>query len=191
MVGIRTALLAFGLAFATHFSRAKTIHNLSPTVINGTSVANFTSAATGLNGPQISAINGSAYDLWYFDVVSTDPTSSASVVVIFYNTAPNAFPFVAADNTTLIASLVITFPNGTISSAGVASMLADSATVTVEGNGASGDWHGTGMSWKYYPTSGAYDVLIDSPALDVKGSIHFAPVSSASQPMQDRAPANR
>jgi hypothetical protein len=70
-------------------------------------------------------------------------------------------------------------------------MLADSATVTVEGNGASGDWHGTGMSWKYYPTSGAYDVLIDSPALDVKGSIHFAPVSSASQPMQDRAPANR
>ncbi|KAJ7636107.1 hypothetical protein DFH06DRAFT_1284258 [Mycena polygramma] len=163
----KTALLAFmGLAFTNACASARTVYNLPSAVSNGTSQADFTSSSAGLNAPKIHPVNGSAYDLWYFDVVSTDPTSHASVVVVFFDTAPEAFPFVGSSNTTLLVSLAVSFPNGTLSSIGVTSVPSDSATVTEEGNGSDGTWHGSGFSWKYDVVSGAYDIFIDSPSLD-------------------------
>jgi len=176
MILTRIALLAsivLGLAHGS--SGAKTVYYLSSTVGIGNSQVDFTSSNTGLDSPKIHPVNGSAFDLWYFDVVSTDPTSYASVVVVFYDTAPTAFPAAGSPNTTLLASLAVTFPNGSLSSIGIPSVPADSATVTADGNGSSGNWHGTGFSWKYDAASGAYDVFIDSPSLDVKGQIHFKP----------------
>ncbi|KAJ6502374.1 hypothetical protein C8R45DRAFT_1051388 [Mycena sanguinolenta] len=183
MARTRTALLALlGLAFATGCSSARSVCNLPGTVSNGTSQAQFISGATGLNAPKVHPINASAYDLWYFDVVSTDPNSKASVVVVFFDTAPGTFPFVAPSNTTLTASLTISFPNGTLASIGLGSEPANDATIVADGNGSSGDWNGSGFSWTYNVGSGAYDVFIDSPQLDVKGQIHFQPRNAPRYP---------
>ncbi|KAJ7110816.1 hypothetical protein C8R43DRAFT_161678 [Mycena crocata] len=193
MTRIQTTLLAFmgaltGLAVArppTHSlapSCPETVYNLSSTLSDGPSQVKYISEEDGLMSPKILPVNGSSYNLWYFDVVSTEPGSLASVVVVFYDTAPLMFPFIGSAESSLIVSLAITFPNGTLSQIGVPSLLADNATVVGEGNGSSGDWRGTGFSWKYDAKSGAYDVVIDAPEIDVKGKIHFTPVGAPRYP---------
>ncbi|KAJ6486022.1 hypothetical protein DFH09DRAFT_1054425 [Mycena vulgaris] len=160
----RTPFLAFiALAFTKTCCTAKTVYNIS-VVDNGTSEVDFTSSAAGLDAPKIRPINATAIDWWYFDVVSTDPQSRASVVVVFSTGGAPDMP--------LRVQATVSFPNGTLTSTNT-SVPADSATVTTEGNGSSGDWHGSGITWRYSARSGAYDIFIDSPGLDMKGQIHF------------------
>ncbi|KAJ6513052.1 hypothetical protein C8R45DRAFT_333173 [Mycena sanguinolenta] len=173
-------LLGFtGLAFAnianSDCSSAGPVFNLPPVASNGTSQVDLVATATGLNAPKVHPINASAYDLWYFDVVAT--VSNASVVIVFFDTPPGTFPFPPGSyNSSLLVTLAITFPNGTLASTATKVALADNATVVAEGEGSSGDWQGTGMEWTYNAASGAYDVLLDSAQLNgVKGSIHLAP----------------
>ncbi|KAF8123814.1 hypothetical protein K438DRAFT_2003179 [Mycena galopus ATCC 62051] len=53
------------------------VYNIPSTIQNGTSTAVFTSAASGFDAPKVQPINGSVFDWWYFDVVSTDPSVTA------------------------------------------------------------------------------------------------------------------
>jgi hypothetical protein len=196
---MRTALLAFiglafaGLTFANSFDSnvfdsmleaqwpagytppVKDVYRLSSVAKDGPTEVKMISDNDGLMSPKILPVNGSAYDLWYFDVVSSD--SAASVVVIFYNTAPGMFPFVGSPDSTLIVSLAVTYPNGSLTPIAVTSRLAHSATIVAQENGSSGEWHGTGFSWEYNTVTGEYNVIIDAPEIDVKGTIHMAPVS--------------
>lgn len=163
----RTVILTFlALVFAKTCCAAQTVYNIS-VVDNATSTVDFTSSATGLDAPKVHPVNASAVDWWYFDVVSTDPNSSASVVFVFASGGLPGLP--------LRVQATVSFPNGTLTSTEVFAP-ADSATVTTEENGSSGDWHGSGFNWRYSAHSGAYDISVDSPDLDMKGQIHFQPV---------------
>jgi hypothetical protein len=63
-----------------------------PNSVNtGNSVAQFTSGVTGFDGPKVSSLNGTSYDWWYFDAVSS--TSNASIVLVFYIATDAGFPF--------------------------------------------------------------------------------------------------
>jgi hypothetical protein len=150
-------------------SRAQCVYIPSEPV-NATSTAQFISSDTGLDAPKVSPINGSVFDWWYFDVVSTDPSDLSSVVVTFFTSTQPAFPLLDPADTVIVARIWVTFPNGTRWSA-VSN--GDGAMVTAEGDTSSGDWLGTGYSWTVLPASG-YMINIDAP--DVTGTITFPPV---------------
>ncbi|KAJ7124610.1 hypothetical protein C8R43DRAFT_1147309 [Mycena crocata] len=159
---------------------ATRVYNIPSAVSNTSSTALFTSTATCLDEPKISAVDASAFDWWYFDVVSTDPTSLASVVVVFYTTAPAAFPFFPPfpfESVTL-AQISVSFPNGTQFSSIIP---ADGATVVSDGNASSGDWHGSGLKWTHHGDL-VYSVSVDVPDLGIIGSIRFRSIVPAHYP---------
>jgi hypothetical protein len=61
---------------------------------NFASIAQYISSHNGLDAPHVTPINASAYDWWYFDVVSE--YLGYSVVVVFFNAPMTAFPFSGA-----------------------------------------------------------------------------------------------
>ncbi|KAJ7446110.1 hypothetical protein FB451DRAFT_1188870 [Mycena latifolia] len=154
------------------------VYNIPSAVQNGTSQAQFTSTATGLDAPKVHPINGSAFDWWYFDVVSTDPTVLASVVVTFFTSSQPAFPLLDPSDSITVARIWVSFPNGTLWEA---APTADGATVISDGDTSSGTWHGTGFSWVGTP-AGGYLIVIDAPDAGVKGTISFRSVAPAHYP---------
>ncbi|KAJ7814221.1 hypothetical protein B0H14DRAFT_3477220 [Mycena olivaceomarginata] len=153
-------------------ARQTNLYRIPSALSNTSSTGIFTSTASNLDAPKVLPINASTFDWWYFDVVDTDPNSRASTAVVFYNTGPTGLPFISTPGTTLSAQVIVSFPNGTLSSApGIA--VADRATVLASDNGSSGQWHGAGIAWTHSVYSGAWEILIDSPELGMKGSIHF------------------
>jgi hypothetical protein len=164
-------LLALGTFFASTTAKAL-LYNIPSVVQNGTSEAQFVSSATGLDAPKIQPINGSAFDWWYFDVVSADPTVLSSVVVTFFTSSQHAFPLLDPSESIVVARIWVSFPNGTLWSA---ASNGDGATVEADGDGSRGTWHGTGFSWTVTPASG-YLIVVDAPDVGVTGTISFQPV---------------
>ncbi|KAK7008218.1 hypothetical protein R3P38DRAFT_3024000 [Favolaschia claudopus] len=117
---MRRLLLLFGLQVLASASQHRQVFEIPSGIQNKTSIAQFTSTSTPLDAPKVHPINASAFDWWYFDVVSSDPSSLASVIVTFFTSSQAAFP---------------------------AGAFASSATVTIEGDNSSGAWHGTGFKW--------------------------------------------
>ncbi|KAJ6479178.1 hypothetical protein DFH09DRAFT_1153658 [Mycena vulgaris] len=154
------------------------VYHIPSAASNKSSTAQFTSVASGLDAPKVHPVNASAFDLWYFDVVSSDPHSLASVVVAFYTATATAFPFFAPSDSITLAQIAISFPNGTTFNAAAS---ADGATVTVDDNVSSGVWHGSGLSWTHNGDS-RYTVVVDAPHMGVKGTIKFHAVAPAHYP---------
>ncbi|KAJ7461326.1 hypothetical protein B0H11DRAFT_1736097 [Mycena galericulata] len=170
-------LLAVLLAL---FSSAHgTIYQIPPSIQNGSSTAQFTSSAFGIDAPKVSPINASSFDWWYFDVVSKEPTSAlASVVVTFFTSSAAAFPLLSSSDSPLSAYIWVTFPNGTLWS-GIANG-EENATVTSDSDYTTGVWHGTGFSW--VGSKAGYVVTIDAPEVGVTGTISFPAVAPAHYP---------
>ncbi|KAF7360020.1 hypothetical protein MVEN_00729600 [Mycena venus] len=158
---------------------ASRAYDIPATVSNDTSSALFTSSATSLDGPKIHPVNNSAFDWWYFDVVSADPTSVASVVIVFYTSTATAFPFIPPSDSVTRAQISVSFPNGTIFSAFAT---ADGATVTADDNASSGNWHGSGFQWSSNTGTSRYTIFVDSPEIGVQGTIKFHSVAPAHYP---------
>ncbi|KAF7334719.1 hypothetical protein MVEN_02302600 [Mycena venus] len=135
---------------------ASQVYDIPAAVSNRTTTALFTSSSSGLDAPKINPVNNSAFDWWYFDVVSTDPNSVASVVVQISGSFPNGTPFNM-------------FVNG------------DGATVTADDNVSSGDWHGTGFKW-IHTGNATYTIQVDAPDIGVKGTISFHSIAPAHYP---------
>ncbi|KAJ7686123.1 hypothetical protein B0H17DRAFT_1013780 [Mycena rosella] len=176
MVRIHSFLLGALWAFVS--AAQGTVYEIPSAVQNGTSQAQFTSTATGLDAPKVHPVNASAFDWWYFDVVSTDPTVVSSVVLTFFTSSQPAFPLLAPSESITVARIWVSFPNGTLWEA---SSDATGATVTAEGNTSSGIWHGTGFSWAATPAAG-YLINIDAPDAGVKGTISFKSVAPGHYP---------
>ncbi|KAJ6457619.1 hypothetical protein C8R45DRAFT_844101 [Mycena sanguinolenta] len=153
-------------------------------VQNVSAQAQFTSGV--LDGPKVHPINSSVWDWWYFDAVTLDATSRASVVVTFFTTPQTAFPLLPPSDYVTVAYIWVSWPNGTLWSW---VMDADGATVIVNegGGGASGTWHGTGFSFTSTPEL-EYKIEIDSPGAGVVGSISFQPTSPPHYPCGPVAP---
>ncbi|KAJ7255135.1 hypothetical protein B0H12DRAFT_1114271 [Mycena haematopus] len=180
----RFFLLSVLAAFFPSATRGQT-YFIPSAVQNGTSQAQFTSGATGLDAPKVHPINASAFDWWYFDVVSTDPASLSSVVVTFFTSPESAFPLLHPSDYITTAYIWVSFPNGTLWSA--VSDADEGASVVAEGDSSQGTWHGAGFSWTGTPALG-YMILVDAPAIGVTGSITFQPTAPAHYPCGPVAP---
>lgn len=121
------------------------IYHIPSAVSNRSSTAHFISTASGLDSPKVHPVNASAFEWWYFDVVSNAPGSLASLAVTFYTTTANAFPLLEPSNTVTLVRTELSFPNGTL---WTASLPAHGATVVTDDDHASrGDWHNSGFKW--------------------------------------------
>ncbi|KAJ7864289.1 hypothetical protein B0H14DRAFT_3443637 [Mycena olivaceomarginata] len=89
------------------------VYDISAAVSDQPSIATFTSGATDLDAPKVAPINSSAFDWWYFDVVPTDPTSLASIAVVFYTATTAAFKYVPPADTVAVVQITGSFENGT------------------------------------------------------------------------------
>ncbi|KAJ7449424.1 hypothetical protein B0H11DRAFT_2056792 [Mycena galericulata] len=174
---IHISLLTGLLVFIS--SAHGTTFQIPPAIQNGSSTAQFTSSAFGIDAPKVSPINASSFDWWYFDVVSNEPTSNlASVVITFFTSSQPAFPLLSPSDSVLSAYIWVTFPNGTLWS-GIANG-EENATVTSHGDNTTGVWHGTGFSW--VGSKAGYVVTIDAPEVGVTGTITFPAVAPAHYP---------
>ncbi|KAF7373140.1 hypothetical protein MSAN_00521900 [Mycena sanguinolenta] len=188
LAGLQSSLLAVVatcfFASTTHAQPGQFTPYFVPAAVqNGTSHAQFTSTVAGIDAPKVQPINASAWDWWYFDVVSADPTRVSSVVVIFFTSPQSGFPLIppsgSGSNVITTAHIFVSFPNGTLWSAA-----ADAEGASVEagpGGGSSGTWIGTGFSWTGSPGSG-YLIRVDAPDIGVTGTINFRPTAPPHYP---------
>lgn len=165
--------LAASVVHATPWGSVTTI---PPTVVNKTSIAQFTSSSHGLDAPHVTPINASAWDWWYFDVISPDHLQS--VVVVFYTAPETGFLFDEAPVTNInLASINVGIKgHETFFGSG---MFANAAKVVSVSNGAAGRWEGSGFEFVGSPDLKEYEIKIDSPEIGVKGTITFHSVSSS------------
>ncbi|KAJ6124497.1 hypothetical protein N7471_011814 [Penicillium samsonianum] len=157
-------------------------YQISSAVQNGTSKARFdipTPATTldtetlfRLDSPQIDSINGSVFDWWYFDVVSeTNPDDS--LVVTFFSSSAEAFPFLDANETSVLnVWLWASFANGTVFADSVPATEATVTGVDGAGTNSSGEWSSTGFSWAALRENlSQYEITIASEKLQVEGRL--------------------
>lgn len=166
-------------------------YQISSAVQNGTSKARFdipTPATTldtetlfMLDSPQIDSINGSVFDWWYFDAVSeTNPDDS--LVVTFFSSSAEAFPFLDANETSVLnVWLWASFANGTVFADSVPATVATVTGVDGAGTNSSGEWSSTGFSWAALRENlSQYEITIASEKLQVEGRLTLTSVSSDS-----------
>ncbi|CEJ59799.1 hypothetical protein PMG11_08403 [Penicillium brasilianum] len=131
-----------------------------------------TQALLTLDAPQISAINESVFDWWYFDAVSAND-SRESLTVTFFTATAAAFPWLPTnESSVLIAYIWASFANGTVFQEYVPATIA----TVVGGEGASspsaGNWSSTGFSWAALKGDlSEYEIVISSEKLQVKGRL--------------------
>lgn len=166
-------------------------YKIPSAVQNGTSKAQFeipTPATTldietlfRLDAPQIDSINGSVFDWWYFDAVSeTNPDDS--LVVTFFSSSAEAFPFLNANETSVLTVwLWASFANGTIFTDSVPATVATVTGADGVGTNSSGEWSSTGFSWASLTEDlSQYEIIIASEKLQVEGRLTLTSVSSDS-----------
>jgi hypothetical protein len=67
-----------------------------------------------LDAPQLDSINASVFDWWYFDAVS-DANPEDSLVVTFFSSSAAAFPFLHANQSSVLTAWIwASFTNGTV-----------------------------------------------------------------------------
>jgi len=143
---------------------------------NLASIAQYVSKHNGLDAPHVTPINESAYDWWYFDTYSND--LKYSVVVVFFNAPATGFALSGAPaNDITEAYLFVSVPGQPFLIQ--QNISATEATVDYAGNGASGDWKGSGFSFTGEPDMSEYTISIDYPELAYKGTLSFKSVCAS------------
>ncbi|KAJ5035031.1 uncharacterized protein L3040_008293 [Drepanopeziza brunnea f. sp. 'multigermtubi'] len=150
-------------------ARRATIKRIPSQVATGDIQAFFTSNQAGLDAPRLSAVNASSFNWWYFDVFS--PDLDKSLVVVFFTTLGSAFPFVPTSEVVTQVEIYATFPNGTF--AGKYLDATEAVITTTDGNGASGDFVGSGAKFQGAPDLSPYSISVDSPANGIVGTFHL------------------
>jgi hypothetical protein len=143
----------------------------------GPSTANFISSSTGLDGPQISSLNSTSWDWWYFDAVS--PDLKTALTIVFYTALTTGFFFLPPSEPVTIVSFDCTFANGT---AFHAVLEASEAVITTLGDGSSAPFEGTGASWAGAPDMSTYRIAIDSPRNGIVGTFELTSVAPPHYP---------
>lgn len=198
LLGIHTGkTVAFPWGGNNHITRADVaqaeysdywLYRIPSEVQNETSQARFsvstpgstlsTQALLSLDAPQLSLINASVFDWWYFDAVSdTDPRESL-VVTLFTSTA-NAFPFLNPNETSvLIAYIWASFTNGTVFADYVPATVATVSGGDRAPNPSSGVWSSTGFNWTALADDlSQYEVVVSSEKLQIDGKLSLTSVS--------------
>ena len=157
---------------------AQTTITVPNNIITGqNSIAQYVSGASGLDGPKITpVVNATSYDWWYFDAVADD--ASMGIVVVFYLSTDLGLPFLAPLSA-ISVDVFATFADGTLVFLPLNDVPgnAGSATITTDGDGASGVWEGTGFSFEGTLDLSSYTVTIDNPTLGISGTLDLKSVS--------------
>jgi hypothetical protein len=120
------------------------------------------------DGPKIDFVNGTSFDWWYFDAVSSDGTYQLTVT--FYTTVATTLGFATGFGTTNFVTFTAMYPNGTeYQQFGFAGpVVISDGLFGIEGN-----WTGTGFTFQGTADLSYYRIDIDSPALGIEGSLTF------------------
>lgn len=154
------------------------IKTIPSQVATGDIVANFVSSKNGLDGPQLSAVNSTSFDWWYFDVVSPDLKSS--LVIVFFTALDSSFPFIAPSTDVDVIAVFYSFPNGTVGD--TIWLNAAQAVVTTNQDGSSGRYVGADAAWKGSPDLQQYEININSPEKGVVGCFQLRSLAPAHYP---------
>ncbi len=140
---------------------------IPPTAVTGHVTANFESEFN-LDGPQLSAVNNTSWDWWYFDAVSSDGKSN--VVIVFYTASRSGFTFLPPSPDITLFQLHSLLPNGTVFDVFIP---AEEAVITTVGEGSSGDFKGTNASWTGSSDLKHYKIKVYSPVNGVFGTFNL------------------
>ncbi|KAH8775088.1 hypothetical protein BGZ57DRAFT_762719 [Hyaloscypha finlandica] len=136
--------------------------------------ANTISKHDNLDGPQLSAVNESSYEWWYFDAVSTDRLSSLTIV--FFTALASGFAFVDLTPDVTVVGIDFLFPNGTTNSI---MLKADEAIITTVGQGASAVFENSGAKWTGTFDLSSYAVEINAPESGIVGTFDLKSLAPA------------
>jgi hypothetical protein len=167
--------LLFVLQLVTGFSNAPikprdTIITIPSTAQSGPSDAQFAFHGEQLDAPELTLVNATAWQWWYYDVVAPDQTSS--FVMAFFSAPSTAFPLLPPGLGSMdVVGIWGTFANGTAFTNYVP---ADEAIITLNQDGSSGSWQGSGVEW--FENGSSYVVTFDSAGLGVKGTVSLQSV---------------
>lgn len=141
---------------------------------SGNVVANTISTNSNLDGPQLSAVNSSSYEWWYFDAVSQDLKSA--ITIAFYTALASGFGFIPPISNVTVVGIDVLFPNGTASSI---ELTATEAVITTIDQGSSAVYKDTGAKWHGAPDLSCYEVKINSPENGVVGTFELKSIAPA------------
>ena len=138
--------------------------------------AQWISSAHTLDNPKLSAVNETSGEWWYFDVASAGKANLV-IVVLFHN--QHHFPFARSDSE--YQSGIESQGRLRTARSSERAFLRPMLLPQVWGDGTSGVWEGTGVSWAGTPDMSGYIVTINNPEYGVKGSLTLKSVSSVLQ----------
>jgi hypothetical protein len=143
-------------------------------VFSGNVVANTISTNVNLDGPQLSAVNSSSYEWWYFDAVSQDLKSA--ITIVFYTALASGFGLIPPISNVTVVGVDFLFPNGTT---GSIELTATEAVITTIYQGSSAVYKDTGAGWQGAPDLSYYEVKINSPENGVVGTFELKSIAPA------------
>jgi hypothetical protein len=154
-------------------ARAHT-RTIPSTPFSGNVKTNTFSKDVGLDGPQLSAVNSSSYEWWYFDAVSDDHLSA--ITIVFYTSLASGFAFIPPTPDATVVGIDFLFPNGTTDSI---MLNATEAVITTVGQGSSAVFEKSGAKWEGAPDLSSYILNINAPESDVIGTFCLKSVAPA------------
>lgn len=135
-------------------------------LVNGSAVIHDSTSDGPLDGPKVSTWTSSAYDWWYFDVVSTDAHNKASIVIQPVNGNP-----VGGAEQPFVNQVTISgnFKNGTTFLLG--QEFTDAVTIKTLGHSSSGKFGD--VSWTGSADMSTYVLTVNSTEMNAFGEVVF------------------
>lgn len=165
---------ALALTTSVHAAAVKNVVSFTTeadNVTNVPSVVEMLSTEAPLDGPKVIPVNSTTFDWWYFDAVSED--ASQSLTINFYSAPYSALGFGAELDTLNFVHISGNFPNKTMF---VAAVPAQDSYVSTVGNGSSGYWTGSGLSWSGSPNLREYIVQAEDLGSGFSGTVKLRSV---------------
>jgi len=154
------------------------IRHLTDTAFQGKTSAEFVSDQLNFEAPHLSAVNGTSFQWWWFDVLTTS-TNVSALNIIFFSAADEAFPLTQQPDNILSVWMSGFDAKGTqfaysipVTNASVAWGKQGGLDI---GQGVRGSFIGPDVNATFSAPDGlgSFDVAIDSPAYGVHADLHF------------------
>jgi len=154
------------------------VKHLSDDPFQGKTSAQFVSDPLNFEAPHLSAVNGSSFQWWWFDILTTS-TNVSALNIIFFDAADAAFPLTEQPDNILSVWISGYNANGTqfIYSIPItnASVVWGKQGKLDLGDGVIGNFQSPDINATFSAPDGlgSFDIIIDSPTYGVHADLHF------------------